>query len=123
MSVFEFLKRNKEFVVDENLSLDEFKNRLIEWSDRSEIKPKYRRAIIQRIARIKNIPSGADLERLLTELAELKSGVGITDEEAIVIIELCKKVEVAEKSGNKLSYDKAVKNLENFTKKIIEEDI
>src|SRR5680860_1706434 len=85
MDVFKYLRRNKEFFVDDNLSLDEFKNRLIEWSDQSEIKPKFRRAIIQRIARIKNIPFGEDLECLLKDLAELKSGVVVTDQEAIML--------------------------------------
>ncbi len=123
MDVFKYLRRNKEFLVDDNLSLNEFKNRLIEWSDHSEIKPKYRRAIIQRISRINSIPSGADFERLATELAELRSGIIVTEEEALMIMKLCKKVEMAEKSSDKITYDKAVEELENYKQKVIDEEV
>jgi hypothetical protein len=76
-----FLRRHKIEPNDENLTLAEQQNALIDWAT-----------------------NGDEYERFITELAELKLGIGVTEDETLEIIRLSKIANAAKENGNESEY-------------------
>jgi hypothetical protein len=106
------------FTINEDCTLDEQRNSLVEWACNEEMEPEYRRNVMNEISRMKKVLKGEDLSRFIRRLVELKLGIGVTFEETKRILELTKKVDEAEarmkNGGDKKEYDMAVVNLQNF---------
>ncbi len=111
--------KQHNFNINEDCTLDEQRNSLVDWACNEEMQPEYRRNVMSEISRMKKVLRGEELSRFIRHLVELKLGVGVTFEETKRILELTKKVDGAEarvkNGGSKKEYDKAVVELESFT--------
>lgn len=108
-----------------SLSLSEQQHILIDWANNTDIKPKWHKEIMREISKMDKALSDSEFDLFIEELAKLKLGIGVTMEEANVIVELSKRIDVAktnmENGGSRVAYDKARADLENYQKKIIAE--
>ena len=107
--------------VEEDLTLDEQRNRLVNWATYSDMEPKWRREIINKIAKMDKVLSGKEWDNFVEELARLKLGVSVTEEEAATIVELCKKIDKAKEIGDEKEIEKARADMEDYKNKIINE--
>ena len=108
-------------IADNKMTLAEQQNWFIEWASNAEMKPKYRSDVMKKIASMDRALDGEELDAFIQQLAELKLGVAVTDEEILRIVELSNKVDEAKESGDKAAYDKAVTELEDYRDGLIAE--
>ncbi len=109
----------------EHLSLAEQQNVLIDWASNAEMESKWRKEIMREISKMDKALTDAEWARFIKELAKLKLGVGVTIEEANMIVKLCNRIDEAkismENGGSRAAYEKARADLENYQKKITAE--
>jgi hypothetical protein len=99
-----FLRRHKIEPNDENLTLAEQQNALIDWATNADMEPKWRKEIMRKISKMGRVLDGDEYERFITELAELKLGIGVTEDETLEIIRLSKIANAAKENGNESEY-------------------
>lgn len=132
MGIFNWISNNKNRIEvklnmadDDKIMLVEQQNRLAEWATRTEMDPEWRKEIINRISKMEKALSGQELDNFTKELAELKLGIGITENEARIVVELSQKIQKAKEKmdagGNRMDYDKARADMEKYIRTNVEE--
>lgn len=110
---------------DKQLFLKKQQEGLLKWVNKTKIKPKWRKEIIRRISKMEKSLNDKDLDSFMEELASLKLGLGVTEEEAITIMKLSQRIEEArvkmDKGGSRTDYENATSSLEEYKNKIIKE--
>jgi hypothetical protein len=91
-----FLRHHNPEPSDKSITLAEQQNALIEWATNIDMEPKWRKEIMRKISKMDRVLEGDEYERFITELAELKLGIGVTEDEALEIMRLSEKANAAQ---------------------------
>ena len=98
--------------------LKNMKQGLLNWVDKTEMKEKYRKDILSRIAKLENMLSAEEQEKFIEKLANLAIGVGTTEEEEQTITDLCNRANEAhlrmQNGGSREDYEKAQSALDTY---------
>ena len=109
-------KFEKEFVLKNK------KQGLLNWANKTEMKEKYRKDIVNRISKLEDVLSPEEEEKFIEVLANLAIGVGTTEEEEKTITDLCNKANEAhlkmQDGGSREDYEKAQTALDAYIEEL-----
>jgi hypothetical protein len=117
-----FLRHHNPEPSDKSITLAEQQNALIEWATNIDMEPKWRKEIMRKISKMDRVLEGDEYERFITELAELKLGIGVTEDEALEIMRLSEKANAAKESGNEADYIAARTEFNDYVEELKAED-
>ena len=107
---------------DDTITLAEQQNYFIDWAVNAEMDPKWRREIMRRISKMDRVLIGDEYDNFIRELAELKLGIGITEEEILEIMRLSRDADEARNKmnngGSKEEYRTALDMYNRYVEKL-----
>ncbi len=125
MKTFGWFKKTKDSKTEEYFSLAEQQNALIDWASNTDMEPKWRKEILHQISKMDKVLEGKELDYFLEELARMKLGISITDEEIKNIMKLTQNVNKAkddlENGGSQIAYEKAQIRRDKYIEKLKKE--